>query len=156
MFQGDFRVRLNPTLAAILLAGLVAGTVDIGAASLINRAPPSLILQAIASGILGKASFASGSNSAVLGLFLQWAISIFIAAIYIGAARTVPLLARRWILGGLAYGVAIYFTMNFVVVPLSNAPFGHQAFNPAKAGLDLLALLVFGVIVARFAHAPRA
>jgi len=43
-------------LIAILWGGFVAGTIDIGAAALINRLSPVIILHAIASGLLGKAS----------------------------------------------------------------------------------------------------
>lgn len=143
------------TLIAILAAGLVAGTVDIAAACLIGHLPPKVILQAIASGVLGKSSFTAGLNSALLGLFLQWEMSIVIAAIYVAAAGMTPALRRMWIAGGLAYGVVIYLTMNFVVVPLSNAPFKNRPLNPAKAAEDLLAMFVFGLIVAWFARRTR-
>ena len=149
-------MRLNRTILAILLAGLVAGTIDIGAACLIGHLPPQVIMQAIASGVLGKASFKGGANTAFVGLLLQWAMSIVIAAIYIGLAQMTPALKRLWIAGGLAYGVVIYLVMNFVVVPLSNAPFKHHAFNPTKAGEDVLAMLLFGLIVARFARSVAA
>jgi hypothetical protein len=42
----------TPDLTAILLGGFVAGTLDIGAAALINVASPILILQFIAGGLL--------------------------------------------------------------------------------------------------------
>ena len=41
-------------LTAIILAGLVAGTVDIGAAALINGRDPMFISQVIAGGLLGQ------------------------------------------------------------------------------------------------------
>lgn len=44
----------DPT--AILVAGLAAGTIDIGAAALINLANPILILHFIAGGLLGRPS----------------------------------------------------------------------------------------------------
>ena len=40
--------------AAIVLGGVVAGTLDIGAAALINWASPALILRFVAGGLLGK------------------------------------------------------------------------------------------------------
>jgi len=39
---------------ATVLGGVVAGTLDIGAAALINWASPALILRFVASGLLGK------------------------------------------------------------------------------------------------------
>jgi hypothetical protein len=107
----------------ILIGGLIAGTIDIGAACLINKLNPVVILQAIASGVLGRASFRMGLLSAVLGLVLQWAMSVLIAAIFIGAARRQTILKRRWIGAGLVYGVVVFFIMNYVVVPLSAAKF---------------------------------
>jgi uncharacterized membrane protein YagU involved in acid resistance len=145
-------MRLSP-VAAIVTAGLVAGTIDIGAACLINMLGPIVILHAIASGVLGKPSYSGGLHTALLGLVLQWAMSIVIAAIYIAASKTIPLLARRWLSSGLAYGVAIFVVMSFVVVPLSNAWPKGPVPTPEKIVANLLAMLLFGVIVARFARA---
>ena len=52
----------------------------------------------------------------------------------------------------LAYGVVIFFVMNFVVVPLSMAMVKPHLphFSPAKFGENLLAMLLFGLIVAVF------
>jgi uncharacterized membrane protein YagU involved in acid resistance len=114
---------------------------------------PIIILQAIASGVLGKASFAEGSGAAALGLVLQWAMSLLIAAIFVVASRRMPALRRRWVGAGLAYGVVILVVMNYVVVPLSAIHrFPHFAVVHFLG--DLLAMLVFGLIVAFFAREP--
>jgi uncharacterized membrane protein YagU involved in acid resistance len=133
-------------LIPILLGGLIAGTIDIEAASLINKVNPALILQVIAGGVLGKASFRMGLTSVIFGLGLQLAMSVLIAAIYVGAARRLPMLKRRWIGAGLAYGVAIYLVMNYVVVPLSAAKMAK--FSVVGLAANLLAMLLFGLIVA--------
>jgi hypothetical protein len=76
---------------------------------------------------------------------------VLIAAIFVLAARRLPVLERRWIASGLAYGVVIFFVMNFVVVPLSAA--AHAArFNAVKSLENLLAMLLFGLIIAFFAR----
>lgn len=142
---------LNSALTAILLGGLIAGTVDIFAASLINHISLIVILHSIASGLLGKNSFYDGWTLVGIGLVLQWAMGLIIAAIYVIASRSIPRLTRHWILGGLAYGVSIYFVMNFVVVPLSAAPFKNHSLVMTKAAEDMLAMLLFGLIVAFFA-----
>ena len=145
-------MRYSP-IAAILLGGFVAGTIDIGSACLINGLSPVVILHAIASGALGKASYAGGLGTAGLGLLLQWAMSLIIAAIFVFAARLLPFLSRLWLASGLAYGVAIFVVMSFVVVPLSNAyPKPHGMPPPANIVENLLAMLLFGVIVAWFAR----
>lgn len=141
---------------AILAGGWVAGTLDIGAAALINHLGPTIILRSIASGLLGAASFTGGAYSAALGLLLQWAMSILIASIYFLATRRLPLLRRRWWLGGLLAGFVIELVMVYLVVPLSAAPFRmklslHDFIAHFHAGSfleNLLAMLVFGLIIA--------
>ncbi|HEY2444830.1 MAG TPA: hypothetical protein VGI20_03735 [Rhizomicrobium sp.] len=139
---------------AIVLGGFVAGTIDIGAAALINWINPVVIMQAIANGVLGRASFFDGAPSAILGVLLQWAMALIIAAVYVFSGRSFPVLVRRWIGGGIAYGVAIFFVMNYVVVPLSRAMAKPHLphFSPAKFGENLLAMILFGLIVAYFAR----
>jgi hypothetical protein len=144
-------MRFSP-VAAILLAGLIAGTIDIGAACLIHGLGPIVICQAIAAGVLGRESFHGGLNSAGLGLVLQWGMSIIIAAIYIGAAQMLPILKRAWLAFGLLYGAGIYFVMNLIVVPLSRASGKGYHFVPVRFAEDMVAMLVFGMIVAWFAR----
>lgn len=149
-----------PIGQAVLWGGFVASTVDIGAACLINGLPPVVILHAIASGVLGKPSFYMGWSSAVLGLVLQWGMGLLIAAVYVLGARRLAWMQRDWRLSGLAYGVVIYFVMNDVVVPLSKAWPGRDLSKPidwAKSSENMLAMLLFGLIVAVFArrHLPR-
>jgi uncharacterized protein (TIGR02246 family) len=139
-------------LPAILIGGLVAGTVDIGAAALINRVSPLLIAHYIASGVLGRASFTLGAPAACLGVILQWAMSVLIAAIYWAVTARMPRLRARWRLGGLLAGVVIYLVMNFLVMPFSAAPVTlHQVIarlTLAKGAENLAAMLVFGWIIA--------
>ncbi|MGH8180333.1 MAG: YybH family protein [Steroidobacteraceae bacterium] len=140
------------SMRAIVIGGLVAGTVDIGAAALINHASPVLIAHFIATGLLGKAALSAGASAAYLGLVLQWAMSIVIAAIYWSVTARMPRLRERWWLGGLLAGVIIYLVMNFVVLPLSAAPVTlHQLvahLTVAKVVDNLVAMLVFGLIIA--------
>ena len=58
------------TIGTVLLVGVVAGTIDIGAASFINGLSPLRILRAVASGLLGKEAFAGGTSRELLGLVL--------------------------------------------------------------------------------------
>jgi uncharacterized membrane protein YagU involved in acid resistance len=139
------------TPIAILLAGLIAGTLDIGAAALINGRNPLVILLYISSGLLGKASFQSGLPAVVLGLLLQWLMSLVIAAVYVLASNRFPELKPYWIAGGLVYGVGIFLIMNYAAVPLSEIARLPQ-FTAWTFGGNLLAMLGFGVLVAFFAR----
>jgi uncharacterized membrane protein YagU involved in acid resistance len=147
---------MSGTTGTVLAAGVIAGSIDIGAASLINGLSPMVILQAVASGLLGKGAFTGGALTATLGLLLQWGISLLIAAIYLMVTAPWPGLRRRWRFTGALAGVVIFAVMNYLVVPLSAAPFRphfsvHElltAFTPYKFVANLLAMILFGLIVA--------
>jgi len=141
-------------LQAMLLGGLVAGTVDIGAASLINGRSPVFIGQIIAGGLLGNPALEGGMRTAALGVALQWAMSIIIAAIYVLASTRLDALRRSWLLFGVLYGIPVYFVMEYVVVPLS-AWHRVPKFAPLPFAENMLAMMVFGVIVAWFASRTR-
>jgi len=135
---------------AILWGGLVAGTIDIFAASLISQLSPLLIMRFIAAGLLGREVIKGGLDISFIGLLLQWLMGLIIATIYVSAARRLTWMNRDWRLTGLAYGVVVYFVMNYVVLPLSALhrvpPFEWQGFIE-----NMLAMLLFGLIVAGFA-----
>jgi hypothetical protein len=136
-------------LKASIVAGLIAGTIDIGAACTINHVGPIPILRFISSGLLG-APLPHEPWVYCLGMILQWLMSIIIAAIFMFAATKIPALLRNWIAAGIAYGVVVYFVMTFVVVPLSRAKAGHVTM--ASFVQNLLAMIVFGLIVAYIAR----
>ncbi len=138
-------------LTAIVLGGVVAATLDIGAAMLISGAGLTTILQFIASGLIGKAAFDGGTATAVLGAALQEALGLIIAAVFVSASLALPWLRRRWLAAGLAYGVMIYLVMNYVVMPLSAV--GHfPKFSVEGLVKNGLAMLAFGLIIAWFAQ----
>jgi hypothetical protein len=114
------------TTRLILLAGIVGATCDITYAILYygwKGIAAERILQTVASGLLGKASYEGGAQSAALGLACHYAIVIAAAALFFAVARRWTWLQREPVTAGLAYGVAIYGVMNFVVLPLSAYPF---------------------------------
>ncbi len=145
----------SASLTAILCAGFLAGTLDIGVAALLNGISPFVILRAIASGLLGKAAFQGSTPVALLGLGLQWAMSLLIAAIFVFAARRIGWLSRQWVSAGILYGMVVFGVMEYVVVPLSAAwPKPH--FTTRSFIENLLAMILFGLIVAFFARRTSA
>jgi hypothetical protein len=140
----------------IVIGGLIAGTLDIGAASLINWLNPVIILHYIASGLLGTRAFTLGAAAAYLGLILQWLMSILIAAIYFLVTARWQSLRTQWRLGGLYAGMVTFLVMNFVVVPLSAAPLTYrdivEHFHPVKYIADGAAMLLFAMIIAYCAY----
>lgn len=117
--------RLSPG-KAILVGGLIAGALDITYAFILwwlrARVTPMQILQSVATGLLGKASYDGGAGTAILGAFLHFFNALVIAAIFVGASRIWPVLARRATLFGPLYGIGVYLVMNYVVLPLSAFP----------------------------------
>lgn len=133
--------------SAILAGGLIAGTIDIGAAALINMIDPRVILRFIAGGALGKTALQGGAAVEWLGLFLQWGMSLLIAAIFVFTALRLRWLTARPVLAGLAYGVVVFVVMNYVVMFFS-AWHRINHFTPASFVENLAAMLLFGLIVA--------
>lgn len=138
---------LGSLAASIIVAGMVAGSVDIFVASAINDLSPGFILQAIASGLLGKESYDGGARTVVLGLLLQWGMSLIIAAIYHLAGARLPAPFERPVTFGALYGIGVFIVMSFIVVPLSAA---YPEPQPSVRGfvLNLAAMVLFGLIVA--------
>ena len=117
--------RLSPG-KAILVGGLIAGGLDMTYAFILwwlrAQVTPMQILQSVATGLLGKASYDGGAGTAILGAFLHFFNALVIAAIFVGASRIWPVLARRATLFGPLYGIGVYLVMNYVVLPLSAFP----------------------------------
>ena len=110
-------------LKTIVVAGLVAGALDITYAFIIwglRGVTPIRIGQSIASGLLGRESaVAGGTATGMFGLLLHFVLATIIAAIYYVAARNIRLLVDRAVPFGIAYGLVTYAVMNYVVMPLS-------------------------------------
>ncbi len=116
--------RLSP-LSAILIGGVIAGTLDITYAigfSALRGVAPIRILHSVASGLLGAPAFQGGVPIAALGLLLHFCIALIWAAIFYLASRAIPFLTRHPVTSGILYGILIYAVMNLVVLPLSAFP----------------------------------
>jgi hypothetical protein len=114
----------RPRFARPILYGtLVVGTLDALDAivffGLRSGTTPSRIGQSIAAGVFGRRSFQMGLHSAALGFLLHYFIAFLIVAIFYAASRAIPLLRRQTVVAGILYGIAVYFVMNDVVIPLS-------------------------------------
>lgn len=117
-------VRRGSASAAIGWGGLISGALDISAAFLVYwrfGLKPVPLLQGIAAGALGPRSFQGGMATAALGLFFQFFIAYCVTAAYYAASRKLHFLIERAIVWGALYGIAVYFFMNRIVVPLSAA-----------------------------------
>jgi hypothetical protein len=112
------------SLVPVVWAGLTCGVMDITAALIVYGyfgAKPMQLLQGIASGLLGPKAFEGGLGTALLGLLCHFAIAFGAAGVYFLASRGLGLLIEHAVISGALYGVAVYFFMNQIVVPLSAA-----------------------------------
>jgi len=130
-------------LRAILWGGLIAGACDITYAFIFyylrSGTTPVRILQSVASGALGANSFNGGFATATLGLFFHFLIAYIWATLYYLASRKLHVLVRVPYVCGVLYGALVYALMNYVVVPLSAAPF--------KGATPSTATLVKGLLI---------
>lgn len=110
-------------LQAILLGGLVAGTLDGLDAAIFYRmwanVPPFRLFQHIASGLLGARAAGGGWATMILGVFLHFTIATGAAAVYYLVSLKFPLLLRRPWLCGPAFGLGLFLFMQHVVLPMS-------------------------------------
>ena len=120
-------------VSAVLWGGLIAGTLDIADALIfhgVRGVAPWRILQAIASGLLGRGAFTGGAWTAALGLGLHFVIATTVAAVYALSSLRLPVLIARPVLCGAAYGLLVNVVMQYVVLPLS----AFRAGPPAPPG----------------------
>jgi len=151
----------TPSLGrALLLGTLVVGTLDIVFAILFygsRGASPGRIFQSIASGLLGRAAYDGGMPAVALGALLQYVISFGIVATYALVSRRIETLRRNAVLLGPIYGIAVYYAMTRVVVPLSAAVVGKPAHGVVLLAGLLAHMFLIGLpaaLTARFAMPP--
>lgn len=111
-------------LEVIPLGGLLIGIFDLTFAftfyALILGVPPLRIFQSVAAGVLGRPrAIAGGVPTFLLGILLHFLVATCIATVYYLATLVIPALIRYAVASGLLYGVAAYFGMKYLIVPIS-------------------------------------
>jgi hypothetical protein len=133
-------------LRTILLAWIVAGTLDVTTAvtyyPLTANVTSKQILQGIASGLLGAHAFQGGYATAALGLGLHYLIAfIWTVVFYVLASNLKVLLHRPQIIGPL-YGTFVWLVMNLVVLPLSSVAHRPLRLQPSIVGAVILMICI--------------
>ncbi len=143
-------------IKAILLATLIAGTLDIIAAITVNglmsgNFQPMRILQGIASGAIGRSAFEGGIGMAIVGLLFHYCFALMFATVYFLLFPYLPFLQRYPILWGMLYGVVAWAIMNGVVIPLSKLR--PAPFNWERAMINIVILMfMIGLPIALMAR----
>lgn len=107
-------------LKTILIAGAIAGTLDITYACIFNYKrlgmTPMAVLQSVASGAIGGAAArAGGAKTAALGLFFHFLIATTAAAVYYLASRVIRFMITQAVVSGILYGVCVYLFMYGII-----------------------------------------
>ena len=141
----------------IAWATLVAGTLDILSAfawSALLGGSLAGILPSVASGPFGD-TLPDGPSTQILGLAVHFAIMAAMVTVYVLAVRTIPALNRNWTIAGLLYGLALWFVMYWIVLPVRFVEFHHPgALWPIVRQLISHCLLV-GLPIAWIARRER-
>lgn len=140
-------MRLSPG-RAIALGGLTIGVLDIADAMIagyVRRGTaPVSVLHSIAAGLLGRdAAVAGGWATAALGLVLHFTIATTVMTVFYLASRRIPALVRQPLVFGPLYGIAVFATMYYVVLPLSAV--AARPPYPAFTMINGILIHVFGV-----------
>lgn len=137
----------NKLFKFILLAGLIAGTLDLAGAIIYycyvkGVTDPARLLKGIASGALGKDAFSGGNGIAFLGVIFHYVIAMTAAAVYFFIYPRFAFFRRQKIAGGLLYGLIVWSVMNLIVLPLSAHPTASWNIK-WKSAWPGIALIVF-------------
>lgn len=129
---------------AILLTGLLAGTLD-ALAAVINfyiatGKNPTIVFVYIASGALGKQAYTAGQTIALLGLFFHYCFAIIFSAFYFLIYPRMKILQWNKTIAAAIYGIFVWLVMNLVVVPLSKV--SQMPFRIQNALLAVMILIV--------------
>ena len=144
-------------MKAALWGGLIAATADMGYALIHYHFAADIpflrVPQSIAAGLLGRdASFSGGAQTALLGTVLHYLILIVASGIYAAAATKARVLVRQPWVCGIAFGLAVFAFMHFVVIPLSAVAPGKLPQGQFLVGELLSHLFGVGVPIAFMAR----
>ncbi len=118
----------SAALRTILAAWLVAGTLDITAASLyyplVYKFKLILLYQNIASGVFGAKAFSGGPGMAALGLLFHYFIALSWTLFFFIIYPKVKIMWRNRYATATGFGMFVWVVMNLVVVPLSRVDRG--------------------------------
>ena len=144
---------------AILIATIIAGTLDILAAfafAIAAGGSPAGVLRGICGAVvdpehlpaLAVPLLDTSVTPLLLGLALHFAIMAVMAAVYVSSAAHLPWLNRVPVLSGLAYGLVLWLVMFWLVLPL-RWPTLFPTADPNDIAMQLSChLLLVGVPIA--------
>lgn len=146
--------------ASALTAGLIAGALDITAACIQayikTGTAPEQVLKYVASGAVDPKAFSNDIMLAAVGLLVHFIIAISFTFFFFFLAKQIPSLVKYPIPIGILYGVFVWGTMRFIILPyisrLNPKPIvGQEAIKNAAiaAGIIVICIGIPVVLLAR-------
>ena len=132
---------------AILITGLVAGTLDIIAAGIqfyirTGRGPEP-VLRYIASGVFGKDAFAGATTGMALwGLLFHYIIAFGLTIFFFIIYPKIAWVRRQPVLAGIVYGIFAWIVTTQVIVPLSLVNQGPLQLKQALIAVGILIICI--------------
>lgn len=80
------------------------------------------VFQFIASGIFGNKAFIYGTLMVFVGITFHYLITIIWSLIFVQFYNAYLAISHHCIILGIIFGIIIWSTMNFFVIPISNTP----------------------------------
>jgi hypothetical protein len=146
----------NLHLSALAACVLIAGTLDISDALIfygLRGSHPLVLLQVIASGLIGPTALRGGVKTALLGLAIHYTITCAWAALFLLAVSKLPIARWHPLLSGTLYGLLVYVVMTYLVVPHTRLV-GHPHFHLVVFVNAVLALVFcIGIPIAYISRA---
>jgi hypothetical protein len=96
---------------------------------------PGRLLQGIASGLLGPASFRGGWATSALGLAFHFLIAFTAATVFYVASRKIPSLLEHPWLAGVGCALVVYGFMYWIVMPLSRLRRGQVTLSDTATAI---------------------
>jgi hypothetical protein len=146
------RTFLQSGTKTILLAGFVAGTLDILCAIFfLANGNAAGVLRFIAKGALGNAALEGGAEMILLGALFHYIIAFCFTVGYFVVFTYIPILKKQKILSGLLYGIFVWAVMQYLVLPLTHNPPGPVSFGNSWKSIVIL-MLAIGLPIALLIH----
>jgi len=136
----------------IILTGLLVGTLDAVAASVVSQASPAAVFKFIASGAFGAGkAFSSGDIMIVWGVLFHYFIALSWTVLFFFMYPAWPWIRKNKYITGLLYGIFVWIIMNRVVIPLSEIPQRPFNFKGALTGMSIL-MVAIGLPISILTH----
>jgi hypothetical protein len=127
----------------ILVAGLLAATLDAIAAIVVNGVSAEVVFKYIAGGAFGlKNAFAGGPIMIAYGIFFHVLIAFCWTILYFFLYKRINFLKINPYVSAIFYGAMIWAVMNLVVVPMSKITPGPFEWQGALTSMAIIILMV--------------